>query len=122
MFVKCFSENSGATCYVMTLEAPEVSATKRKAEQVTRLLDIWEVVAVQAETARTGALRAAYAERYRRLVGVSPDQRQEFRKTLQHMHGITVEQLVQLFNNTHTPNAPVSVAGSELVVGVSLVT
>jgi hypothetical protein len=79
---------------------------KRAAELRLRLMDLHEPLAVQAETHASGRLRALYAERYRRLIGVDPHVRQEFRHALTNLQGISVANLTTLFQPPYAPKSP----------------
>lgn len=72
---------------------------KVQAGRVQKLMDLHEGVAARAEETTFLPLKIALTERYRRLIGVRPDQRAEFRQALEHLHGLTVTQLIELFRH-----------------------
>lgn len=70
---------------------------RRKAERRMRLMDLHESTARDAETAATEPLRTAYANRYRRLIGVPPARRREFRAALEARVNVAVDELAEAF-------------------------
>lgn len=70
---------------------------RRKAERRLQLMAIHEEIAIFAITADTDHLRRAYANRYRNLIGVRPEQRQEFRESLLKRENVSVDELIEHF-------------------------
>jgi hypothetical protein len=78
----------------------EQAMNRLQAGDLLRLLDALEPSARRWEEAGPGMLRRAIASRYRKLVGIEPGQRQEFRAALERVReqgGMPVAELVDLF-------------------------
>ena len=82
----------------LPLTAEEL-AERRKAERRLRLMDLHEVLAIQAETTERDELRAIYAQRYRTLIGIVPAQRDAFRYALENRVNVTVDELAEAFSD-----------------------
>lgn len=73
---------------------------RRKAERCLQLMKLNESIAQEAETAASERLRVAYAERYRRLIGVPPSRRREFREALMNRVNVSVDELAEAIGKT----------------------
>ena len=73
---------------------------RRKAERRLQLMELNESIAQGAESAASERLRAAYAERYRRLIGVPPSRRCEFRRALEDRVNVSVDELAEAFGES----------------------
>jgi hypothetical protein len=71
---------------------------RRSAKRRIQMMDIAESFAVQAETAPTVRLRAAFASRYAGLIGVPPARRHALRASLQDLGQSTVEELLARYS------------------------
>lgn len=88
-----------------------------KATQRIALADKHENLALRYETHTIPSSREAYAEAYRRLVGVHPDQRQEYRQALGYIidgSGFPVDDLIEEFRLDHVKmsSSGVGIVGS----------
>jgi hypothetical protein len=70
---------------------------RRRANRHLRLMEVYERLAQAAEVAACSARQSAFANRYRELIGVLPEQRQELRETLVHVHGLSMDELLSQF-------------------------
>ena len=61
------------------------------------MMDASERIAEQSETCTHERLRDALRNRYRNLIGVRPEQRQQFRSELQQLHNVTIDELLAMF-------------------------
>lgn len=91
----CISESS-------PFRTGEEASTARAVERRLRLMDISEQIAADAETCTYDRLRDALRNRYRNLIGVRPEQRQQFRSELQQLHNVTVDELVAMFERDYS--------------------
>jgi hypothetical protein len=82
------------------VEHPFVTAgeltARRKTERRLQLMNLFEAIAIQAETAPTDKLRDAYAKRYRASIGVPPIRRNEFRAALFRRVNVPVEEIIAM--------------------------
>lgn len=60
-------------------------------------MDLHEDIARRAETAADGLLRMKFAERYRALIGVDPEQRHALRQALIEIDGAPVADVIAGF-------------------------
>ena len=60
-------------------------------------MDASEQIAVRSETCTHERLRDALRNRYQNLIGVHPEQRQQFRSELQQLHNVTIDELLAMF-------------------------
>jgi hypothetical protein len=80
-----------------------------RADAVLARMELHEDLAALAEEETDEALRRTFAERYRRLVGILPHQRKEFRRGLERIEagsGMPVGDLVALFRRGYEPLLP----------------
>lgn len=70
-----------------------------EARKTLALMNLHEGLAERAIRERSGSLRTEYAGRYRELIGVSPEQRAEFRAALERVRdggGMGVQDVIDL--------------------------
>ena len=75
-----------------------------KADRKLAEMDLFADLAELYETEQSPRLRQRFADRYRRLIGVHPEQRKEFRAALERVlagGGMPVEDVIDLINRDH---------------------
>ena len=70
-------------------------AERRKADRRLQLMDLFESIAIRAQSAETQTLRDAYSRRYRSAIGVPPARRAEFRDALSGRMIVPVDEVAQ---------------------------
>ena len=75
----------------------EEASNARAIARRLALMDVSERIAEQSETCTHERLRVALRNRYRNLIGVRPEQRQQFRSELQQLHNVTIDELLEMF-------------------------
>lgn len=75
----------------------EEASNARAIERQLKRMDASERIAEQSETCTHERLRDALRQRYRNLIGVRPEQRQQFRSELQQLHNVTIDELLEMY-------------------------
>lgn len=83
----------------LPVTADEVTE-RRKAQRHLRLLDLFEPIAIEAESATTDKLRAAYARRFRSAIGVPPIGRSAFREALLRRVNVPVSEIIAMYDGS----------------------
>ena len=73
---------------------------RRRAERLLRLMELKEEQAARVEATTHEGLRAAFATRFRALIGVRPDQRHAFRNWLRHRtDDVSIDRMIEAYAN-----------------------
>jgi len=77
------------------------------ARQKLALLKVHEGLAERYEREKSASLRAEYAASYRKVIGVDPEQRHEFRDAMERVReggGMSVQDVIDLLRMRHQAN------------------